>query len=544
MVGRSKIRFDRVVGPMALAADSTADQHSSIEGNAAPARRAQVHLLALAAAFLAILPVSTARHLPLLDAPGHESRLAVLRDLLLTGQGSDFYDLGSFFLPNIAFDVIGLGLAAVFGPESVGRIFFALTLILTLWGVLALNRVATGRRSAVPLVAALLLYNLVSILGFFSYAFGLALVPWALAGRLLLERASGPRRFAAGAIFGVALLFCHVFDFGIYAVMSVGFAFAGLVSGRIGFGRAALWAAEQLPALLLFFAMSTSGAGHARFESHFLAAKLFGIVKSVTSGSMVGDAAFVAGAGFFVLLAAFWSRTRLVPAFLPGLIGLVVLYLVLPDKLASGSYVDKRMPIAIALMLSAGLDIRIRRSAASAVLIGLIALTLIVKQGALAVLWRSFDPLIDRLVDTLERLPAGSVVMQAECEPEASDVRSIYRERQPSMTHLAAMAGFDDSRFIAGTWAIAGQHTVGVGAAYRPFYDLQDSFGSSTCAEALYRTELQRIENLAWAQKAAGGRSGPIYFLLIRPPKQESLSSGARLVSADPHFELYEVEAP
>ena len=521
-----------------------------MEGRMAPAtdsdatQRRSVLLLALIAAILAILPVAMARNLPLLDAAGHESRLAVLRDVLLTGHGSDFYDLASFFIPNVAFDVISLGLVSFLDPESVGRIFFALTLVLTLWGVLALNRVAIGRWSAVPLVAALVLYNLVSILGFFSYAFGLALVPWALAGRLLLERSSPVARFLAGAAFGIALLFCHVFDFGIYAVMAVGFAFGDFAARRGTFNRVLLRAAEQVPALLLFLAMSTSSAGHAKFESHLLATKLFGLAKSVTSGSMVGDVAFLVGALFFVLLVVLCARPRLAPSFWPGLVGLALLYLALPDKLASGSYVDKRMPIAIALMLAAGLEVRVRRSVTATALIGVVGLALVVKQGALAVLWRSFDPLIDRLTAELEHLPSGAIVMQAECEPEASDVLSIYRERQPSMTHLAARAAFDDSRFIAATWAIAGQHTVGVGQAYRPFYDLQDSFGSSTCTDAGYRTELQRIENLAWAQKSTGGPSAPIYFLLIRPPKAESLSAGARLMASDPHFELYGVEPP
>ena len=140
-------------------------------------------LLAVLAA-LAVLPLVATPHLLLLDAPAHEARLAVLRDLLITGRGSPFYELDTFFLPNVAFDLIGLGLTFFVSPEVAGRIFFALTLLLTASGVMVLNRVTTGRWSLVPLASVLLLYNLVSIFGFFSYIFGLALVPWALAGRM------------------------------------------------------------------------------------------------------------------------------------------------------------------------------------------------------------------------------------------------------------------------------------------------------------------------------------------------------------------------
>src|SRR5882757_5840702 len=218
-----------------------------------PARAGLVAALAI----LAVLPVVAAPHLLLLDAPAHEARLAVLRDLLITGHGSPFYNLDTFFLPNIAFDLVGLGLTFFAAPELAGRLFFCLTLLLTSSGVAVLNRVATGRWSLAPLASVLLLYNLVSILGFFSYIFGLALVPWALAGRLKLEG----RAPAAGALFGAALsvllLFCHVFDFGIYAVMSAGFALTALRQRRITRYGGFLRLLEMVPASLLFLSMST-----------------------------------------------------------------------------------------------------------------------------------------------------------------------------------------------------------------------------------------------------------------------------------------------
>ena len=205
-------------------------------------------------------------------------------------------------------------------PEAAGKIFFALTLILTLSGLLVLNRVATGRWSAVPLLAgSLLLYNLVSILGFFSYAFGLGLVLWALAGRMLAERTSAVCRTLTGIAFGVVLLFCHVFAFGVYAIMWVGFALAELVARRVTLAGAALRGAETLPAFALFLLMPTISAGHAQFETPFLPVKLFGLVKSVTSASVTGDMAFVIGVTLLVTLLALCARVRLVSAFVPGL---------------------------------------------------------------------------------------------------------------------------------------------------------------------------------------------------------------------------------
>lgn len=505
----------------------------------------RVFLPAAVATALALAPVLMARHLPLLDAPGHESRLAVLRDLLVTGRGSAFYDLGSFFLPNVAFDVIGLGLTTLTAPEMAGRIFFALTLALTLWGVLVLNRVAIGRWSLAPLASALFLYNLISIMGFFSYAFGLALAPWALAARLKLERAPALPAFLAGAAMGIALLFCHAFDFGIYAAMSFGFSLIAMKRRRLSLGRIALWWMEFVPPILLFFLMSTgSGGGRMlRYEPHFAQIKLFGIVKSVTSGSLTGDLAFLAGAAALLMLIVACARTRVVTSFVPGLILLFALYLALPFELASGSYVDKRMPIAIALMGLAALDVRIRKGAVSSVLVGLIALCLVVKQGALTILWRSFDPPIDRMLESLNALPAGAIIMQAECEPESGDVMAVYRERQPSMTHLSALATIDGLRFVASTWAIGGQQPIAVKPAYRPYYDLQLSFGNTTCDPAEYRKQLQAIRDLAAAGPIVGDPASSRYFLLIRPPQPKTLAGEARLIAQGRDYELYAVGA-
>jgi hypothetical protein len=498
---------------------------------------------AVVASALAILPILAAHHLPLLDAPGHEARLAVLRDLLITGRGSPFYASGSFFLPNIAFDGIGLGLIHVVGPETAGQIFFGLALVLTLWGILALNRVATGRWSFVPQVSALLLYNLISILGFFSYAFGLALVPWALAARLRLEGSRPVAGFLLGSAFGTILLFCHAFAFGVYAAVSAGFVLAALLGRRLGVAPALARGVELVPAMGLFVAMPMRGMGEIRYEPNFFQVKLFGIVEPLTSGCLTADIALAVGLMAFILLAAS-SRAKLAPGFAPGLAALFALYLALPFELGSAANLDKRMPIAIALIALAGLDIHIRRGVVAFVLAGLIVAALIVKQGALAFLWRSFDPVIDAAVAAIEAMPAGSVVMQSECHPEVSGILSTYRKWQPPMTHVAALASFDDTRFVASTWAIPGQQPITIKAPYRGYNRLQTAFKSSTCDVDEYRAQLASIRTLAETEGAAATPAPPLYFFIIRPPAPKMLLPDASLVAAGRDFELYALSRP
>ena len=265
----------------------------------------------------------------------------------------------------------------------------------------------------------------------------------------------------AGAAMGTALLFCHAFDFGIYATMSFGFSLVAGFTHRLGFKRLLLWWSEFVLPLVLFFQMSTGKAGeHIRYEAPFVLVKLFGIVKAFTSASLSGDIAFLVGAGCLLLLVVAYSRVKLAPMFAPGLLLLFVLYLVLPFELATGSYVDKRMPIAIAMLALAGLDIRIRHCKASSVLIGLIAVAFVLKQFALTSLWLSFDPLIDQIIATVDALPTGSILMQSECLPETSAKNSACN----GTSHFGSRDFLRVARGEPVTYHLG--HAVGAGDSY------------------------------------------------------------------------------
>jgi len=205
--------------------------------------------------------------------------------------------------------------------------------------------------------------------------------------------------------------------------------------------------------------------------------------------------------------------------------------------------VDSRVPIAIALMALAGLDVEFRRSARSTALIGLVVLSILIKQSALAILWRSFDEPIDTIIASLDALPDSAIVMQSECQPDALDIMAVYRARQPSMSHLSAFAGFKDTRFVAKNWAIAGQHPIKVASAYLPYYRLQSSF-DDICRERGLEQRVDAIAALADARMDAGAEVPPLYFLVIRPRLNEALGPKATLISRGPAFELYRLTDP
>jgi hypothetical protein len=284
--------------------------------------------------------------------------------------------------------------------------------------------------------------------------------------------------------------------------------------------------------------MSTGIGSRASNHPFSLTTKVFGLAKSMTSGSMAGDAAFVIGVTSLFLLLVLCSRPRLVRSFIPGLIGLAALYFILPANMASGSYVDVRMPIVIALLTLAGLDVQFQRKTSTILLTALFVVAVAAKQIAISVLWRSFSAPVDELVQTLNTLPSGAIIMQSECQPESGGIIGIYRTRQPPMQHVAALSNFKDTRFVTETYAILGQQPIRVASPYEPYHTLQSPF-APTCDLSDYRSRLSRIEALAQDDARAGKTVPPLYFLLVRPPEPSILSGEAKLLNTGSDYALY-----
>ena len=76
---------------------------------------------------LLLLPLIAASHWPLLDAPAHEARLAILHSIAFSENPTPFYEFDTLYLPNIAFDALGFILTFFVSPENAAKIFFALT---------------------------------------------------------------------------------------------------------------------------------------------------------------------------------------------------------------------------------------------------------------------------------------------------------------------------------------------------------------------------------------------------------------------------------
>ncbi len=502
--------------------------------------RLGILLLSMAVLVLALAPIAATPYLPILDGASHEARLVALRQLL-TGAGSPFYTLDTLFLANMGFDLVGVGLLEWFSPQMAGRVFQAATTVLTFTGIMALNRVAAGAWRAWPLVTALLLYNLFTLLGFFGYELGVGLLFWALAGRLLLVGRPVLARFAAGSVAGVVLLFCHVSAFGIYAVMLAGMGLEALWRARSALGQVLLMGAELVPACVLYGLMVSGGHEPPRYEWPYWRSKIFSAIDTVTSGSVAGDAAFLVGAAAVGLLLVL-GRVRVHRPLAPGLVLLVLLYFAIPGHVSGGSYVDTRLPVVIVLLALASCRVEMRWARAGAALLAVAGAAFVVKQVALTVLWSAEGRALSEIAAVFERLPRGAVVFQSECYPDPYDVPAVYVSRQPPVQHVAGMAAFGGDRFAAVSWTLKGQQPIQTAAAYRPFKDYQDGLSNKTCSQAEYRGVLEGARRVTAHQVATGGITPPLFLLLLRPHAPGLLAEDAELVGRTDHVELYAVQ--
>jgi hypothetical protein len=325
-------------------------------------------------------------------------------------------------------------------------------------------------------------------------------------------------RFTFGSFVSVVLLFCHPVTFGIYTIMACGIGLTTWLRERRLSLRATMFALEGLPALVVFLAMprvvsslgQTEGTQYWYYDYPFVLSKLIGIAKSLTSASMAGDVACIVGL-IGVVAVCIVGRARMQVALLPGVVGLCLLYVLLPDVLGPTAYVDKRLPFVGALLGLATLDLRIRSRSLFAATVAILVVSIAAKQASIAVMWRSFDG-----------------------HHATFEAMLSYRGRQPPLTHLAALASLDDTRFVASNFAIPGQQPIAVREEYVGYYELQKSIQFTCVNDDHAARELsRRIRQVAEEARL----SAPVYLLLLRHGTVEPVD--AALLAKGSNYALY-----
>ncbi|HEX4504756.1 MAG TPA: hypothetical protein VH722_03420 [Alphaproteobacteria bacterium] len=415
-------------------------------------------------ALIAVLPVVSVRLPPILDYPNHLARMHILAALPASADLARYYQAVWTPIPNLAWDAIVPALATIMPVEGAMRLMLALTLLALAGGAVALHRAAFRHWSVWPLFAFLLLYNRMLLWGFLNYLTGIALMLWALAASIVLERRTVGLRIAAGAVLATAIYFAHLAAFGAYALVVIAMALSA-PADKIKHTVVAL--VTLLPGAILFLLAPTSGAeSHIDYGNPF---RKFDLPVSIFDNySRIFD-----GATFGVLLIAgavglWWKRKIWVhPRLGWGLLALSAAYVALPSRLLSASGIDHRLPVAIAFLFVAasywsdGVAPKWRGGIAAG-----LAILLLVRMGVIEAVWLKADRQYEALRPALDHIAAGATVAVA-APPGGVQAGGV------PLFHFPTLAVLDRDAFVDTIFADPRQQSLlftplGAGLANQP----------------------------------------------------------------------------
>ena len=409
---------------------------------------------------------------PLVDYPNHLARMHLLATLSGSPTLRQYYALVWRPLPDLAMDALVPPLLHVVSLSTAGKLFLVATYFSSTGGVAVLHRVLHGRWSAWPLTAFLLVYNRLLLWGLVNFLFGLGLVLWALAGWIALRERGVIERLAFGMIAALAIYFAHLMAFGIF-----GATVAGYEAGRLWRDRAAPGTAGGVMLMALLPFLPSLGLFAIEFVPlHAVTAIGSGIhfarpVRKLDLPFSVFDlysrpfdivcfALAVIGAAL-----AYWRGwLRVASAAKTPLIVLVVLYVVMPDTLFGATGADRRMPLAIALLLIGGSSWR-APFARQGRLFFFAAFTLFAfRLGVVAIMWQGSGALYSGLLAGLDTLPVGAHVAVAFADAE------VNVEATP-LLHFPVLAIARRDAFVSTLFTYATQQPVAFTPAYGAIAD-------------------------------------------------------------------------
>lgn len=517
----------------------------------APALSFRQAALALVVAYAVCLaPVLLAQNPPLHDYMFHIARIYILTHWQMSSALQAHYVVGSFILPNIAFDVIAVLLAHIMPLELAGRVFIALTLALQLSGCMALYRTLQGRYGLWPLAAGLFLYNWIFLFGFLNYLFGVGILLWATAIWInLAVRSSMGAKLLWGTAFSLALFFSHLIACGLFAVIVAGYeiqrAVPMLRHQRVQALRNLLVGASIFVAPIgLFFASSTAAeAGNKTSHSLvnllrtppiFVRALLSGdyLIDLVSVGTVVACLGILVGRGRLIV-----ARPMVLPVIL-----LVLCFLAMPHELFGGWGADTRIPLVIVFVLIACVRPVLRDRRWGAVFVAVLGGALLLQSALRSYDWLSYDAVIGEFRTAFRTLPANSVLLIAS-ETDVPSFQDIdLRLWQPPLPHVASLAVLEGRDiFVPDTFAHPGQQPITVTAPYGAIYHYQiNKPFEVTTTEAL-----QGFIGHAQQLLADAGSTGPAYVLLLYPRQFNlALPAHTAVVASTSRALLLAVERP
>jgi hypothetical protein len=415
----------------------------------------------------ALLPLLLADIPPLVDYLNHIARDYVLAHFEQSEILPIYYRPEWAFLPNLAMDLFIVPLTRIMPIDAAGKLFIGMTFLATAGGVLALSRALHGRIEWPAYLVFFFLYHRLMLWGYLNFSFGIGLALLAFALWLSIRNKPWLLRCLVFTGLALILLLCHLFTFAVYLLFIGGYQLGQTVQDwNHGALRRDLreWSLiflhVAIPLALFVLLSPTAGkSGEIRFGS--IVQKFTSAFHVVNNYSRPLDyATFLAIAGFIALgLWRKWlslSLAVIAPLILGGLIQTVM-----PETLFGSQTADSRLPIALWMLLAAGLRFNpAARRVATPLLLGFLAL-LLARFAVIAVEWHRSNAVYAEYLAAFRKLPQGARLLSVVALPRNPSFH------HPPVNFIASRAVIGKSTFDPFMFADRGHQPLAYAEGYK-----------------------------------------------------------------------------
>ena len=495
----------------------------------------------IAALFVAIIaiasiPVITHTLPPLADYINHLGRTYIINHAGSDPDLARFYFIKWEVLPNLMIDVAMLALTPFMDIYRAGQVFTITAFVVILSGTLALNRALFGYWSALPLVAAPLLYNGVLLVGVMNYVFGIGLALWALAAWVALREKSWPWRLTVSMLFAVALFFCHLYAVGIYGLVVLAFELRRMWEKRAEpiVPTLIAFVSAGIPFLLVIALLSVSPTLRSVNAYYWTVnGKIDGLFMAVDVYYAAVAFALMASA----LAATVWALRHGMLRFHPAgwvvlAVGAVV-YLAMPRELFAAHMADQRLPIALAFVLIACAQVEFRHHLIRRGFVAFFIVLLAVRVIEVQVVWDRLGLTTAAFARSVELIERGARVLVVGGDRASGDDVSDFE-----LVHAASLATIERSALVSTTFTVRGKQVLHVRDKFKSYVETEDRMPPSVpyFLQAAHNDVPYFFTN--WPQ-----HFDYVYILFTKHGTNPDPKDLKQLVDG-PNFQLYQVIRP
>jgi hypothetical protein len=482
-----------VTAPRACAGDGRLGRAGALYAAARNPRSGDLSFGKVAALFILLLAITSIPVVlhpwpPMSDYVNHLARMQVIATVNTDPDLARFYEIDWQVIPNLMMDLVVPPLVRVMNVYSAGQIYTILSFVLILSGTMALHRALFRHWSVLPLIGFPLLYNNIFLVGTMNYVFGIGLALWALASWVWLRERNLALRLAVSSLFILGLFFCHLFSVGVYGVGLLAFelnrlwnAYASRQAPAAGAHSADTRSARTgwlifdfvitgLPFLpILPLLMMSPTWGLRQTYTWELPGKLEGLVYIIEVYSH-GAAFFFTAAIAFAIGWATRHRAFSFHAVGVGLIAIgVAVYMALPRVVFETYMADQRLPISLAFMLIACIDLDMRHRIVRRGFAAVLVVMLGIRVAEVENMWGSLSAGTESFHQSVQLIDRGAKVLVAYADPDGGDDLHDL-----GLVHAACFAIIERSALVTTAFTVVGKQIMHARPQYRARVDTVD----------------------------------------------------------------------